>query len=290
MEIKKATGVIEKFDKSKLINSLLKAGAGKDIAISIANNIEEKCVIDCINCPTTTEYVYKTAFRQLKQYSKVGALKFSLKRSLLELGPTGFPFEEFLAELYRAEGYSAITGQNLYGQCVPHEVDVVAWKKDELLLIEAKHHSDAGSRTDLKTVLYVKARFDDLRDVSFTPDSFKYNHIEDTSNMPTRMTKGVLITNTYFSETATTYALCQGVSICSFYYPEGDSLESRIIEHKLYPITCLTSITTPEKRVLLDAGYIHCRGLYKHSFELEKYGFSKQKIFNILDEVSGLLQ
>ena len=78
------------------------------------------------------------------------------------LGPTGFPFEQFVAEIFKAEAYSTITDQIVQGKCVEHEIDVVAWKEKELIMVEAKFHTDFNLKSDLKIVLYVKARYDDI--------------------------------------------------------------------------------------------------------------------------------
>jgi len=42
-------------------------------------------------------------------------------------------------------------------------VDVVVRQNGAILYVEAKFHNAAGFKTDLKTVLYVKARLDDIR-------------------------------------------------------------------------------------------------------------------------------
>jgi len=219
-----------------------------------------------------------------------------------------------VAEIWRHQGYTAITGQMVYGSCVSHEVDVIAWKPGELVMVEAKYHSDAASRTDLKTALYVKARYDDIRKQSFSLKSFdtssidkkaledmhaferEAQHIEDVSHafpkneMSQYLTEGWLITNTHFSDTAITYAKCNNLKLMSFEYPEMDSLQDKIFEYKLYPITCLTTLTSGEKKELLSRyNIVLCQTLFKRSDELKDMGFSEEKIFAILEEVGSLM-
>jgi len=58
-----------------------------------------------------------------------------LKKAILQLGPTGYPFERFVGELLKYQGYEAKVGQIVQGNCVQHEVDVVAKKGDTVFLL-----------------------------------------------------------------------------------------------------------------------------------------------------------
>lgn len=319
MLILKADGTTEPFEIEKLIFALTRAGAKRSVAEEIANHITDKChdsggkeqIIK-------TDYIYHLAFKQLKNISRNSALKFSIKRAMLELGPSGFPFEEFIAEVWRAKGYTAITGQMVYGSCVSHEVDVIAWKENELVMVEAKYHSDGGARTDLKTALYVKARYDDIRTQTFTLKSFDLSKVVGVSlddmhtfekgsqrdsngelrdgkkvvpmaEMPQKLTEGWLITNTHFSDTAVTYANCNNLKLMSYDHPEGGSLQELIIQHKLYPITVLTTLNTAQKKELMLKNVILCKTLHSSQKAMEEIGFSKEKIYEVLEEVSALM-
>ena len=79
----------------------------------------------------------------------------------MSLARDGFPFEKFVARLFNVWGYDTITDQTVMGSCVDHEVDVVAWKGNDLAMVEAKFHNEFGLKSDSKVVLYVKARYDD---------------------------------------------------------------------------------------------------------------------------------
>lgn len=291
MQIRKANGTIEEFDEKKLVKAISQTGAKIDVAYDICKYVKDKCSENYKdNQPIRTDYIYRLAFKHLKNVSKASALKFSLKRSMLEIGPSGFPFEKFIAHIWQHDGYSAITGQMVYGKCVSHEVDVVAWKEDELVMVEAKFHSDAGSRTDLKNALYVKARYDDIDGNEYNINSFDE---KSTHGLPTKMakrlTEGWLITNTYFSDTAITYANCNNLKLMSFDYPDGASLQDKIIEYSLYPITSLTTITKDEKKKLIEKDIILCKTLHSQSHMLEEIGIEKDRVYVILEEVSTLL-
>lgn len=308
MQIQKSDGTIENFDEKKLIHALVKSGSKYLVAKEISDYILDKCDQNGHGEIVKSEKIYHLAFKQLKNISRRSALKFSLKKAMLELGPSGFPFEEFVAEMWRAQGYTAITGQMVFGTCVAHEVDVIAWKEDELVMIEAKYHSDSGSRTDLKTVLYVKARYEDIAKQTFTTSSFDMKSLVSKSltdmhtfekgaqnvpidqiKMPKQLTEGWLITNTHFSDTAITYATCNNLKIMSYDYPEGRSLQDIVMEYRLFPITCLTTISSAEKKELINKNIVLCKTLHEKNTELEELGFSKEKIFSILEEVSSIL-
>ena len=47
-----------------------------------------------------------------------------LKQAIMELGPSGFPFEQFVAELLKCRGYQIKVGVIVEGHCVNHEIDV----------------------------------------------------------------------------------------------------------------------------------------------------------------------
>lgn len=305
MQIQKSDGSLQAFDPKKLRDALIRAGAEHHVAEDISSHISAVCHENHKDEIIKTEFIYKLAFKQLKNISRAAALKFSLKRAILEIGPTGFPFEEFVAEIWRHEGYTALTGQMVFGGCVAHEVDIIAWKPDELVMIEAKYHSDAGSRTDLKTALYVHARYEDIRGENFALKSFNINTIgtegltdmhafEKKSqnlpdDMPQKLTQGWLITNTHFSDTAIHYASCKGLKLMGFDYPEFESLQDKIFEHQLYPITCLTTLSSGEKKELITRNIVLCKTLRMRSEEMKELGFSKEKIFEVLEEVSSVM-
>ena len=68
----------------------------------------------------------------LKNQSQTYAARYSLKRAIMSLGPQGFPFEQYLAALLRHYGYRTYTNQIFAGQCITHEIDVVAEKSKEM--------------------------------------------------------------------------------------------------------------------------------------------------------------
>lgn len=283
--ITKEDGTVEEFESHKLLDSLMRAGATDEIANKVTKIITDDlgagvCDPEAPNGGTcTVSQVYKRAFDTLKQISTATAARYSLRRSIMEFGPSGFPFEEYVAAIFAAKGYETLTDQLVYGGCVPHEVDVVAWNKEKLIMAEVKFHNEQAGKSDLKTALYVKARYDDLKDNSFTYGEFP----------PRKIDEWLLITNTKFTETAITYAKCKHLKLISWMYPKDGNLLDMIEETKLHPITCLTSLSSGEKRELLAGGIVLCKTIYEDRKKLREFGYSDEKIFKVMEEIGQII-
>lgn len=268
----KANGNRELFDGSKLKHSLKRAGAGSRVVEQILEQILDHKTRDI-----TTHEIYKHAFDLLHKEERPVALKYSLKRAIMELGPSGFPFEDFVAEIFRAKGFTAETGKIIKGFCVEHEIDVVAWNEEKLIMVEAKFHNELGIRSDLKIALYVKARFDDLGKMTF-----KYGHER-------KLDEGWLVTNTKFTSTAIEYGSCQGgLRMIGWNYPPTGNLHDMIIESKLHPLTCLVSLGGREKKEFLTRGIVLCKTIAENPKLLEILGLSEEENKKILNEIEAL--
>ena len=137
IEIIKASGEKELFSPSKLRASLSKSGADKTVIESILNTVQRE-----LYPGITTREIYNRAYTLLRRDQSVYASKYKLKKAIYELGPTGYPFEKFIGEILRFSGYNVQIGQVVDGFCVSHEVDVLADKGNEVVMIECKFHSD----------------------------------------------------------------------------------------------------------------------------------------------------
>jgi len=297
--IKKADGEEEPFDPAKLEKSLELAGASSTARARIAARIMreiENAVIGGVErtkrksdvfgfssrgagnlapeeAKFTTEEIYRRAFDILrKEEAPPVAARYSVKRAVFELGPSGFPFEQFLAEVLRAHGWKTRTGVALTGRCAPHEVDVVAEKGGKRVGIEAKFHNDAGGKTDIKDALYVHARYEDLKN---TPEA------------SSRVDEGWLITNTRFTRNAIRYAQCSNLTLIGWDYPHGRNLYSLIEEARVHPLTCLTTLSGSEKNRFLDKRIVLCKSISTRHI-LEEYGVKPARIPQVLDEAKQL--
>jgi hypothetical protein len=274
--VKKADGTRELFDTTKLESSLKRAGASTQSVEEILNHIT-----DNLDGEITTHEIYKLAFELLGNIEKPIALKYSLKRAIMELGPSGFPFEDFIAEIFRGQGLEAKTGQMVKGFCVEHEIDVVAWNEKKLLMVEAKFHNELGIKSDLKVILYVKARFDDLLKMKFD-----YG-MQDGKERD--LDEAWLVTNTKFTSTAIEYGSCQGgIRMIGWNYPPMGNLHDMILESKLHPLTCLTTLNGREKKALLDKGIVLCKTILEKGNLLEEIGLTGEKIESVIQEINSL--
>jgi hypothetical protein len=267
----KANGEREEFAPEKLLGSLSKAGAKPETAEKIVKEIESR-----LKDGDTTKDIYKHAFDLLGQDQSPAAARYSLRRAVMELGPTGFPFEQFVAEIFRAKGFETTTDFIAKGECAEHEIDITAWNKEKLIFVEAKFHNELGMKSDLKIALYVKARWDDLRNKEF----------ESFGEGKRKMDEGWLVTNTKFSESAVRYAECRNMKLIGWNYPEKGNLQDLIEECHLYPITCLNSSTPSEERLLMQSGIVLCAQARSNPDILKQAGLSDQKISKMLAEIN----
>jgi len=262
--ITKADGTQETFDPVKLEHSLALAGASSTSRARVVATVLEQ-----LRPGVRTEDIYKHAFEALKHEERPPvAARYSIKRAVFQLGPSGYPFESFLAEVLRANGWSARAEVVLTGRCVTHEVDVLAEKQGRRIGIEAKFHNDPGGKVDVKDALYVKARYDDLKQAPL---------------QSSRVDEGWLVTNTTFTRNAIRYARCSNLTLLGWDYPRTRGLLSMIEEGKVHPITCLTSLSEGEKRHLLDNKIVLCRNVTT-SHLLQEYGVKPDRVPRVLDE------
>lgn len=234
----KADGSIEPFSEEKVIQSIKRAGIPPELQEHVLKHIKDK-IYD--NIPTYDIYSYITdALASSKEpFSKA---RYSLKQSIMLLGPTGYPFEDFIARIMSEHGFSTKTRQILNGRCVDHEIDVIAQKSGKKILVEAKFHNNPGTRSDVQVALYVHSRFEDLK------DRYKFD-------------EAWIVTNTKTTTDADTYSNCSGMHVVSWNGPEKESLRDMIEEKGLHPITMMTTLSMPQKAQLLANHVTLCRDL-----------------------------
>ena len=201
----KANGEREPFSEEKVLRSIQRAGIPEDLQQVVLAHIKEKLFENI----TTTE-IYRhilDCFDETNNlYSKA---RYSLKQALMLLGPTGYPFEDYVARILEAKKYATETRQLLMGTCVGHEVDVIAEKDRVRSMIEAKFHNNPGVRSDVQVALYTKSRFEDLKEKHHLNEAW-------------------IVTNTKATTDAIAYANCVGMKIISWSYPENESLRDLI--------------------------------------------------------------
>ena len=227
---------------------------------------------------STLELSKKTT-QYLERESLLIAAKYNLKNAIMQLGPAGFLFEEYIAAILREYGYRAKVGQMLKGKCVSHEIDVLAQKDNKHYFIEVKYHNSRGIKSDVQVAMYMYARFLDI----------KQAHEEFES--PEKIHQAWLITNTKFTSKAIRYANCMGVRMTGWRHPKGESLEDLIVKKALYPVTVLPSVNKFVREQFALERLMFVRDLLGYSPEelARKFGLYSKTARNVMKEVYALV-
>jgi Holliday junction resolvase len=268
----KASGEKVSFSIEKLYHSLERSGANEETIKAVTNEVKSQLYEGI-----TTKKIYQIAFSLLKKYSKPTAAKYKLKEAIMELGPSGYPFEKYIGEILKHQGFQVKVGEIVKGHCVNHEIDVIAEKDEKHFMIECKYHNTRGIFCDVKIPLYIQARFKDVE--------------EEWKAIPGHRMKfhqGWVVTNTRFSTDAIQYGLCAGLHLVGWDFPQKESLREQIDTSGLYPITCLISLTKSEKQQLLDSKVVLCKEICKDHQLLLNAGVSSNRMDTILKEAHTL--
>lgn len=272
MKVTKFSGELVDYQKEKLIRSLKKSGANDFVVSEILQHIEPQ-LYDGI----PSKKIYKLAFQYLKKCSNAHAARYNLKSAINSLGPAGFYFEKFISKIHKNLGYKTEINLSFQGKCVMHEVDVVLLKDEIVTMIECKFHSSNDAKTDVKVPMYILSRFNDLKDRDF--EIFGTLHQIDFC---------LIVTNNKFTEDALTFGKCSNLKLLSWDYPNQNGLRDIIDEQKIYPITCLTTLTLAEKDKLLSVNIITINDLLVEKNWLENLELSKIRIKRVLSELNQL--
>lgn len=239
MYVTNASGRKEEFDSEKVKQTCLRAGASEELAEKVVGEVESRAY-DGIPTKDILEIIL-----QLLEEEPGAEMRYDLKKGIMDFGPTGFPFENFVSEILEEHGYETEVGKTLKGKCVPQEVDIVAERDGKSYLVECKFHNSAGLYTGLKVAMYTYARFLDLKD--------RFQH-------------PWLITNTKCSTDAKRYAECVDERVTSWNYPE-DSLRKMIESKKLYPVTVLKSVDSSLLKKLFKSNLTLAKNITEHELE-----------------------
>ncbi|MDZ7742242.1 MAG: ATP cone domain-containing protein [Bacteroidota bacterium] len=272
IRVRKNAGELVPFETQKLQEALQRSGASTEDIRRVTQQVKT-ALYDGI----TTRKIYQIAYSTLKKLSYRSAGRFKLKKALFELGPSGYPFEFFVAKLLELDGCQVKTGQIIQGKCVQHEVDVVAEKAGKLIMAECKFHHAESAKSDVKTSLYVRSRFNDIYDKLQSDGQIMELHFEP-----------MLITNTRFTLDALQYGICSGLKMLSWDHPQGNSLKDWIDRSGFHPITVLKSLTKKEKKILMGKGIVLCREILEKPDQLNSIEISQRKKNNILKEARAL--
>lgn len=259
----KATGEKEPFSEEKINLSIKRAGVPDSLHGQVLAHVKSKLYEDI---PTSEIYNHILEFLGKSEHPFSKSL-YSLKKAIMDLGPTGYPFEDFVSEILETKGYKTEVRQILQGKCVTHEIDVVMEKDGVKSMVEAKFHNGSGIKSDVQVTLYTKARFDDIKEKNNLSYAF-------------------VVTNTKVTTEALTYALCVEMKVISWNYPEGESLRDLIEKSRLLPITVLNSLSSSQKQQLLNEDTVLCKNICQNPRLLDTLNLPQDKKEKVLSEVN----
>lgn len=269
IHIIKSSGEKALFDPQRIYRSLKRVGTDEPLINKIVNEVS-KSVVEGM----TTHEIYRIAFRLLRNESKSIAGKYHLKRAIMQLGLSGYPFEKFVAEIMCHQGFKVLNNQIIKGYCVNHEVDVVGERQNEQVFVECKYHNRLGLTSDVKITLYIKARFLDI----------EHAYIKKAGEV----LKGWVVTNTRFTNDAIQYGQCAGLHLIGWDYPQKGSLKELIEFSGLYPITCITNLTKAEIDVLLGENILLCKTIGENPNLLNKLNIGTARMKQIIAQCRAL--
>ncbi len=265
LNVTKASGALEEFSVDKVRKSLQRAQADPQVIDKILLELKPR-LFDKIS----TQEVYRIVYELLSRYQQSHIIHYSLKPAIMALGPTGYPFEKFIAKLFEQMGYRTQTQVTVEGECVSHEVDVIAEKDGVKYLMECKFHQRPGIKTEIKDALYVQARWEDIN-----------------NKKPGEYAGIWLVTNTRLTSEAIKYGMCKQMRQLAWLYPEGASLEDLVNKYGIHPLTCLAFLTPAEKQRLFSQGLVLCKDVKDLSDkQLVELGLAEATIKNIRSALS----
>ena len=259
----KASGEKERFNGKQIVETLLKAGASRKFANEVVGELKGQ-LYDGIS----SKEILKRILKLLEENPEVWA-RYDLKRAIMSLGPSGFPFEEYFAQILQNYGYKTEVGTVMSGKKITHEVDIVAHKVKRYM-IECKYRNRVGAHVKSKSALYTHARFLDLK------ENFDFSW---------------LATNTHCSPDVMEYAKSVNMKITSWKYPAGESLQELIMKKGLYPITILKSVKGDDKIKLYNAKVMLAKDLTGQNLKnlSNKTGLSNSVLRGIIDEANKVV-
>ena len=232
-KVRKASGQEENFDEGKIVSSLKRAGVSQALAVKTAAR-----VVKIMDKRVTSNDVYEATLAELRQAEPSLAARYSLKKAIMRMGPSGYPFEQYMGAVLQQYGYQTSIGQLVAGECVQHEVDVVADLGETRNLIECKYHNQPGTRSDVKVALAAYARYLDIAQT----DGRDY--------------RVWVVTNTKVTSDAAAYGKCVGMKIVAWRYPSRGNLAQLIEAKGAYPATVLNAVGMEEWQLMSAQGIV----------------------------------
>jgi len=271
--VTKADGTRQQFSREKVMRTCLRMGASRDVAESVADEIEAR-IYDGI----ATKKVLQMIFRRLRKHKPVIRIQIDLRRALSLLNPKP-DFERFIQLLLREHGYEVTPNQIVRGKCVEHEVDAVARKNGETCIVEVKHHYKYHTPTSLDVSRISRAVFEDVTEgYELGLNNLKIDY-------------ALIVCNTKLSDHAKRYANCRGIRHIGWSSPKDRDLQTMIEEKKLYPVTFLKGLNADARKMLMASGVVLLKQLTEQNVAVlrRQTGIPKDKVVSLIGDARAIL-
>jgi len=272
IQVKKANGELEPFSTEKLERSLRNSGADSILTAEIIKDINS-----WIYEGVTTKRIYDSAFAYLRRKKQSSSLRYKLKQAIMELGPTGHPFEHFIGKIMENQGYKTEVALIVRGFCVNHEVDVIATKEKHQLIAECKYGQSSDKSVSVQVPLYVHSRVNDIIRIREKLPVFQGYTFQ-----------GMVATNTRFTQDSIDYSRCSGLKLLGWDYPEGQGLKDLIDRENIYPITVLQTLTKAQKQMLFEKDIVVCGQILNNIENLDFLMLTPVKQNKLLEEIKSI--
>lgn len=276
IEVIKSTGEKQVFSWNKVYHSVKRVGGSSDFAKQIADKVQEE-----VQPGWTTLQISQRVRVLLKSKKPSSAIKFNLFWAMTQLGPTGFPFQEYIARIFEAQGFKVKIEKWARGKCVRHAVDFIADNGRTIYIGECKYHNTRGVKTNVGVILHYFARFNDIQNgLGFV-----------RAKREEKIVKTIIVTNTQFTTEAIKYARCVGQELWGWNYPSRQGLEIIIDARKLYPITILPSFRGARlMQVFSERGLILARDVLNKKLHLKNLNLSPKLLSALQKEARQLFE
>ena len=269
-------GQKEPFSWEKVFLSARRAGSSKELAKKIADEISL-----LVYPGISTALIHQEVLKRLRENEPKAGIRFSLKKSIQRLGPTGFPFEKYIGALFENQGWQVFLNQHLKGYCLTYEIDFLAQKEKELFIGECKfRHALAKQKIPSEIILENYAKFLDL----------KKGELFKTPTFSQKEISFILVTDAKFTYRSQKFARCYRLELLGWRYPQERGLEYLIESQNLYPITILPSLDDDLARQCFEEKIILVKDLLKKwpNFT-RKAKIPPKKAADIFEEAQTLL-
>lgn len=245
-----------------------------EAANAIATKIEKK-----IYSGIPTKKILQMIFKYAEEFQPIMKQKIDLRESISMLRPKP-DFEHFVGLLLKEYGYEIMMNQIVAGKCVEHEIDSIASKDNETILVEVKHHYQFHTYTGVSVFLEAQAELEDLVDgFHIKKNNFNFNKV-------------LVVCNTKISDHAKRYALCRNISHIGWRSPENAGLEAMIEEKKLFPITFMRTLDKKSAEAFGNANIVTLKQLVETDLNKLWYAteLPKEKLQNFIDTAKEILE